>query len=355
MIRMMTLGVGTDADRGGRGIYGLLTGEDGRFSGEARLLSEQKDVSCFCYDSERGVLYAGSAPEGGEPGLAAAYRTASLKLACFSCLVTAGGPLTHAAMPPARDRLAVCSGQDASVQIYPLGEEGDLQPLFCMRRHAERSTGPERRERRIGSAAFTPDGRYAVVCDQGTDQLVVYYMDRDSTKLRLEREKTFCLPPGTGPRDLLFSPDGRQAYVTGQHSHQLLILVYDPEQGFSLQDQRETGKSPEGLRLTANGRDLYTVNRDEGTITHFRLTEEGLADRQESLPVGGTPRDLILGAEDRYLICALQEPDRLISLRRDPETGNLEPLDEYGTVPGPCCLQLWEALPRDCGEVCGNA
>jgi 6-phosphogluconolactonase len=241
----------------------------------------------------------------------------------------------------------VSSYLDATVQVYPLGRRGDFQPLFCLRRHIGKSVVAGRQDQaHVHSMTASPDGRYVIACDLGTDQLVVYYMDPDSTKLRLERTMTTSLPAGSGPRHMLFSPDGQRAYVVGELSSEVLVLTYRPGQPFRVQQRiscREGEKEnlAAAIRMTADGRKLYVSNRGEDTIACFQVQPDGSLRYQAAVPTGGqSPRDFILTPDERFLVCANQNSDNLVSFARDDE-GTLRYRDTYAGISQPVCTLCW--------------
>ena len=347
-MKKIHIAVGTYTDRDSRGIYELRMDEKGRFSAHSRLLAEQESPSYFCMNRVHTILYAVSEPASGA-GQLCAYRI-DKGFARFSERLSAAGPLCHILLPAAQDRVIVCSYEEAVVQVYPLNGTGGYQELFCLRRHTGSGPTAGRQDRaHPHSAVMTPDETNVVVCDLGSDQLVVYYMDPNSTKLRLEREKTFRLPAGTGPRHMVFAPNGRRAYVVGELSGEVLVCWYDPKEGFALQQRIPTWEGgaglPAAIRMRRNGSGLYVSTRlagEEGRLTYFEVQKDGSLIRRQECPSGGqTPRDFILTEDERFLICANQESDNLVSFACD-KAGRLQPVDEYPGISRPACLQVWQ-------------
>lgn len=339
------LAIGTYTGRGSQGIYGMTMDKNGKFRGEVRLLAEQESPSYMCINRSKTVLYAVSEPDRGA-GWMRAYRT-DKDFLCLSERRSAGGPLCHIMLPVSEDRAIVSSYLDATIQVYPLNRMGEYKELFCLRRHIGGSRRTERQDSaHVHSITATPEGKYVIACDLGTDQLVVYYMDKDSTKLRLEREKTLNLPDGTGPRHMVFSPDGQKAYVVGELSSEVLVLDYEVNRGFTL-IQRISSRQGSGenraaaIRITRDGKYLYVSNRGEDTIMSFRVHRDGKLTQEEAVFVQGhTPRDFILTEDERYLICANQDSDNVVSFERS-EMGTLQLRDEYKGIREPVCLLSW--------------
>ncbi len=115
--------------------------------------------------------------------------------------------------------------------------------------------GPDSRPHSI---AFLPDGSRAVVTLQNLDTLAV--LDLQS--------RTVARTIPTGGREshmVRLSPDARRAYVTSRLGEGTLSII-DLE-GDSPTRVLETGAGAEGLAVTPDGREVWVLDREAGTIT----------------------------------------------------------------------------------------
>src|SRR5699024_1489040 len=89
-------------------------------------------------------------------------------------------------------------------------------------------TGPHKRQEKphVNFAVETPEGKYIVVCDLDTDELVTYQIEYNE----LMRVHTLNVKPGSGPRHIVFHPNRKTSYLLTQISHKVIVLDYDREQ-----------------------------------------------------------------------------------------------------------------------------
>lgn len=231
--------------------------------------------------------------------------------------------------------------------VLPLRADGGLAPAsHAVQLHG---TGPDaaRQEQPHGHwFGFSPDNRFALAVDLGTDRVLSFPFDAAAGTLDEARVEVCALPPGAGPRHLVFHPDGRTAYVSLEMGNGVARLRYDPATGrFAVLDLASTlpedwtdPSSASDLQVTADGRFLYAANRGHDGVAVFRCGAEGALD-----PVGHVaghgerPRHLALDPTGRWLFAAFQDSHHLGQYAIDPGTGAL---DLRATVPvgSPMCV-----------------
>lgn len=332
-----------------KGIYTIEISEEGKLIGEPRLVAKQVSPTYFYLTKNKKTLYAVSEPGEGARGLIVAYHVAEDgSLTAFSKQVSARGGLCHVMMDQEEKNLIVIAYHDATIESYPIDEEGKITPMFCLRHHIGSGPVIDRQEAaHTHSINFTPDYRYAVVCDLGIDQLRVYTLITETGKLHRAPGKNVICPPGSGPRHMVFSPDGRFAYVACELNSEVLTLSYDPQMGLKLLDRTSTlspdfsssRNYPAAIRITKDGRHLYVSNRGEDTIALFDVDNESgkIMHRKSFSTLGWYPRDFILSEDERYLIAVNQLSDNIAIYARD-ENGELTLTDEKTIVQKPIAL-----------------
>ena len=340
--------LGTQTQKGSKGIYGLIMDERGQMLTKPKLLAEQPSPAAFYVNEDRSFLYAVS---DADPGAIYTYRIEpeTYMLTAQGSREAAGKGLCHITMDQA-ERYAVVTGyDDATLQVYPLDENRRLTEMFCLRRHI--GQGPVVKWQASAHPActvFSPDGAYVISCDLGMDKLLLYTMNYESGKLHRAIGKNVTMPEGSGPCRLVFSPDGRFVYVVCALSAEVITLAYQKEAGLSLLE-RTSALSPEfssdrtytsDVHITRGGRDLYVSNRGEDTVAHFRVDpQSGHIELRKSYSTHGWyPKEFLLTHDEQFLIAANLLSENLAIFRRDAATGALTLTQEVSTVNAPSAL-----------------
>jgi|GEM_PF-1400699 len=238
---------------------------------------------------------------------------------------------------------------------YSSGDVSEL-PLY-----RGRISGPPRLIRQTGQGVtrrqksphphcvlFDPAGKQLYVCDLGTDQIWIYRWSPEKG-VELPCAGKLKLPPGSGPRHLVFDPSGLVLYTANELNSTAASFVRD-----SLQSEWKPGPVrstlPEGvsgaknypgaIKITADGRFFFVTNRGHDSIAVFEASRSGDFKLLRTVPSGGKyPGDLLLlNGETQAVVHYREGGVTLFDL--DPATGNLTP--KAGRVPVPRGLALCE-------------
>jgi len=150
----------------------------------------------------------------------------------------------------------------------------------------------------------TPDEKYLVVTDLGSDQVHVYTFGENEHPVE-DESRSFSLTPGSGPKKLIFSEDGKFAYIMNDISS--MINVYAYEDG------------------------------------HFNLIQEILSYFPEECRDPNNATDMDLSEDNRYLACTNKGDDTLVLFERDETTGMLDRVDAIETDPGPNICRIFKS------------
>jgi 6-phosphogluconolactonase (cycloisomerase 2 family) len=175
----------------------------------------------------------------------------------------------------------------------------------------------------------SPDCEWLCEVDLGHDQVRSYrYASYDSLAIKLEH--TLELPPGSGPRHLLFSKDGRFAWLTLELTGQVMVLAHHhgelhPLQTCNLAPHKFQGDNGGGgLKASPDGRFLYVVNRgDDNHLCVFEceLSTGLLTLRQRLSTRGPETRELAIAPGGRHLLLANQGENAIRVFARNPDDG----------------------------------
>ena len=235
-------------------------------------------------------------------------------------------------------------GPDQAVAVYALDSEGRVgTPLASAAHFGTLGPRADRQERsHAHSVQQTPDGRYYLVADLGTDELVAYRL----VSGELTRAFAYDATPGAGPRHFVFHANGKLVYVANEIAATVTVLAYD---GGSLTRLQELSMLPEGfteqtwaadIHLSPDGRFLYASNRVHDSIATFSVAADGTLAFLGTIPSGGRwPRSFSITPSGRHLLVANQHSDSIVVFARDAETGALTQVGDALTIGKPLRVQ----------------
>ncbi|MDD0975243.1 lactonase family protein [Pseudomonas fontis] len=222
-----------------------------------------------------------------------------------------------------------------SLSVLPVAADGRLSAPSQQLQHQASHVNPERQAGpHVHSVVSSRDGREVFVSDLGADKVFIYRYDPShaTTPLSPANPEAIHLPPGSGPRHLLFSRDGAHAYLTLEMSAQVAVFDYRdgtlvPRQIVDLTAQTEpAAKAAGALHLSADGRFLYVSNRGTtNELVVFVVNEQdgSLQFLQRRSVEGDHPREFALDPSEGYVLIANQKSNQIVVIKRDPLTGLL--------------------------------
>lgn len=234
-----------------------------------------------------------------------------------------------------------------TVNLYKKTSSGSILKEVSVAQHE--GNGPHERQEKphVHYAGFTPDEKYIVAVDLGTDELVTYEIEQDE----LKHVHTLRVKRGSGPRHIAFHPKGNIAYLLTELSSEIIVLKYDSETGSFTAGQTvktipadftETNDAS-AIHLSADGKFLYAGNRGHNSIAVFAIDESTgeLTFIEHTSTEGEWPRDFSLDPTGKYIVVANQHSDNLVLLKRDEETGKLTYANSTVTVPEGVCVKFY--------------
>ncbi|WP_085640534.1 MULTISPECIES: lactonase family protein [unclassified Pseudomonas] len=262
-------------------------------------------------------------------------------LSLISQVQSLGNEPTHSSLSGDASHLfvsnySVAEDPGGTLAVVPVGSDGRLKPVVQMSAHPASRVNPERQaSNHVHSTVSSPDGRYVFSNDLGADKVFIYRYDpKANPELPLTPAKTASveLPPGSGPRHLLFSADGKHAWLTMEMSAQ--VAVFDYRDGVLTQTQLvdlaagqpTSDKAAAALHASADGKFLYVSNR--GTANQMLVfaidpASGKLSELQRRSVEGDHPREFSLDPTGKFLLIANQKSNGIVVLERDDKTGLL--------------------------------
>lgn len=345
----------------GRGITVAAFDES---SGRMKRLTEKGGVDnpTFLAVHERHrCVYASSEVFGWNEGVVSAYRLdpTNGRLQYINMQPSLGSIIAHHSLDRTGRFLFVANYSvyaepgddqpDQAVVALPIRAEGGLGAPVS--HHAHKGSGPHaaRQDRSHAHCVLTsPDNRFVVVADLGTDELVVYRLDASTGALTPAH--AFKVAPGAGPRHITFHPSGRFLYAINELDSTVSAYAFNAASGSlarlntlsALPNAVSEESHGSGLQITPDGRFLYGGVRGNDNIAIYAIDQSSGHISLVDLPStrGKTPRDLTIDPTGRFVIVCNQNSDALAIFRIDGHTGRLTDTGHRFETGTPMCVKF---------------
>lgn len=240
------------------------------------------------------------------------------------------------------------SGSVSSLAVNRDGSVGTLESTI-----AEKGSGPSPRQTDAHAHGVTidPSGHYALVPDLGADRVFIYGFDRAThtlTQLDAATPRAFALPPGSGPRRVVFGATGQYAYVLTELSAELLVLRWDAAtaqltsvQTLPISQAGFNGvKSGAEMAMSRDGRFIYVEDRGENALVVYRVDNtSGQLSELQRVPSGGDkPWGFAIDPSGKWLFVANQRSGNVSLFHIDRTTGTLADSEQSIPIPAPTSI-----------------
>ena len=346
------------------GIYHLtLDVEQGKLT-EPTLASETNGAGFLAMHPNGKVLYAtdrendgsvtafsivNSLPAG-DSSLRSAKRVNHKKLERRHSIPTGDGGAACVAVDKLGKVLMSAQYGGGSTTTYRLKEDGDL---LARANNIEHGQGSGENAKRQATAhphwvGTSPDNRFLLVPDLGTDQVFQYQLNSETGDLLLKSK--IPLPPGSGPRHMKFHPSGEYAFVLNELSLTISVFNYDQESGafheiqnietLPLEFKDRHLNSAAEIRVHPNGKFVYSSNRGHDSISVFRFPPQKnkLEFVERESIRGAWPRNFNIDPSGKWLLAAGRHSNTLALFEINQDTGELTYARQIVNLPGPICV-----------------
>ncbi len=354
---LVYFGTYTSAKTGSKGIYvskfNATTGD----LGAPEVAAETGSPSFLEIHPSKKFLYA--VGEVGTPGAKGGGLTAfsvslpSGKLTQFNQVSAVGQGPCHVNIDKTGKLAMIANYGSGSCVSYAIKDDGSLSDAISIHQHQGVSINPKRQEGpHAHSVNFSPDNKFAFVCDLGIDRVKIYKIDPVTGKSEPHGEAK--VPDGGGPRHLAFHPNGNFVFVNNELAMTETTFAYDAEKGaltaldsvstIPEADQSKSGLSTAETRVHPNGKFVYVSNRGHDTIAVFSCDPAtGKLKLLENVNCEGkTPRNFNLDPTGQWLIVAHQDGNSVALFKVDAQSGKLTFTGKKLDVGGPCCVRFLE-------------
>jgi prolyl oligopeptidase len=344
--------VGTYTGRASEGIYVYRFDPATGAATPLGLAAKTENPSFLAVRPDGEYLYAVNEIN---PGRVSAFRIdrKTGKLTALNQVSSHGDGPCALAVDRAGKYVIAANYGSGSVAVFPIRADGGLAEASAVEQHKGSSVNPGRQAGpHAHFAVFSPDDRFALSADLGTDRI---YVDRfDGAHGTLEPLAPAAIAPGSGPRHLVFHPNGKFVYVLSEMLATVTAFTWDDG---ALKEFQTVPALPAGYRgakgaaeiqVHPNGKFLYASNRgDANDIAIFSIDEASgrLTPAGHVLSGGRTPRYFGFDPTGKYVLAANQNSNAIVVFRADAATGSLTATGKTIAISAPVCVQFAAAPP----------
>ena len=278
-----------------------------------------------------------------------AIDAATGRLTFLNQVAAHGTGTCHAVVDHSGRNLLLANFGSGNVAVLPLNADGTLRPASAFAQDTGAGPNPRQAGPHAHSFNVSPDNRFAIAAEFGTDKLSVFHFDAATGSLAPADPPAVRLKPGSAPRHFTFHPNGRVAYSLNEIDNTVTVLAYDAAHGAFRELQNLstlpgdfTGRNTSAEILPhPSGTFLYTSNRGLNSIAVFAIDEAGRLRLVTNVPCGGrTPRGFSIDPSGRWLITANQDTHNLAVFALDEATGIPAPTGQTLEVRTPVCVKF---------------
>ncbi len=283
---------------------------------------------------DKRFLYVGVRPD---------FRVIAYKIDGDGKLAVAGqaslpGSPTHISTDRQGRFIFVGSYNDACVSVTPVGTDGlPGEPVTVI--HGLDG---------CHSANIDISNKTLFVPALKQDRICLFDL-QENGELVAHRQPQVTTVEGAGPRHMVFHPNQQYAYCVNELDSTVDVWQLNNAHG-EVERVQSLDMMPEGfsdtrwaadIRLTPDGRHLYSCDRTASILTVFSVSEDGgLLTIEGYQPTETQPRGFNTDNSGNYLIASGQKSHHIEVYKITGEQGLLEPLARYAVGQGPMWVTI---------------
>lgn len=345
----LTMLVGTYTSGQSNGIYSFRFNEE---NGTATPLSEATvgNPSYLVPSSDGQFVYAVS--EFGDERAAVYAFAFDKKLGTFRLLNTQETRGEDPCYIITNGRYVITANYSGgSISVLPIAENGSLLPTSAVLKFEGSSIDQRQEKPHLHCVRITPDGKYLLADDLGTDQIYKFIVHPDANAkngevfLKEGVPASYKVKSGSGPRHLTFSPNGSYAYLMNELSGTVIAFEYKDGNLKEIQTivaDTVNAKGSADIHISPDGKYLYTSNRlkADGIAIFSIHPENGMLTKVGYQLTGIHPRNFIITPNGKYLLAACRDSNAIQVFERNTNTGLLTDVHREIKVDKPVCVKF---------------
>lgn len=311
------------------------------------VAAEAINPSFLALDSSSKHLYA---VDESDKGQVSAYIVEPDKgLTKLGTQETLGSYPCHLSVGPGDKCVMVANYGNGTISRFVVRKDGSLDPAASKFQNVGKGPNTSRQEGpHMHMIAVVASGRFALTCDLGTDEVLVFPFDMKSGEPVLVNPTRVKTPAGAGPRHWVLDRKSAHLYVNNELQNSVSVFAFDPRKGPGAEIQNiptlpvgfdSKPSTTAEIALHPNGRWLYVSNRGHDSIACYRVGSDGKLALIDILKLSiHEPRGFAIDPSGKWLVVGGQHSNNLASLEIDQMTGGLKAEKSIVHLPAPVCV-----------------
>ncbi|NQV75520.1 MAG: lactonase family protein [Bacteroidetes bacterium] len=340
--------VGTYTSPGkSEGIYVYeFDSQNGAITYKSKIVLESP--AYFAVSPDRKFVYSVTeSKESKISALAFDPKTGDLKL--LNSQPSGGNGPTYISVDANRNYVFAANYGGGSITALPIESNGTLGSDIQDIKHEGSSIA--RKKPFVHSAVVSPDNKYVLTADLGTDKINIYRFNAKNRPQALSAatQPFVTLDPGAGPRHSTFHPNKKFFYVVTEINS--TVYAFNYKDGHLSQIQ-SVSMVPEGfagpghgadIHVSGDGKFLYASTRSTvNEIAIYSIDQKtgmlSLVAKQPSF--GKSSRTFDFDPSGNWLLSTSQVTNEIVVFKRNPESGKLTPSGQKLQIDKPSMVKF---------------
>lgn len=337
--------IGTYTNTGkSEGIYSYgVDIANGQFI-QKSVAKEVKNPSYLAFSPDKKFVYSVNETPDGSAARSFKFDKKNAKLTPLNASLTkSGGPCYILAT---EKHVFTANYGGGSLSVFGRRADGSLTDALQVIQHTGGSINKQRQnEPHVHQVIISPDKKYIVATDLGTDNVTVYiYNPNDANDILIPFD-TLKVKLGSGPRHASFSKNGKKLYLVQELAAKVSVLGMNAGKLTLIQEKTLVKKNDivngaADIHLSPDEKFLYATNRGTANdITCFAVAKDGKLTYVQQVSTGGNgPRNFAITPDGNYLLVGNQKSDNIVVFKRNKKSGELTDTGKRIDVGAPVCL-----------------
>lgn len=240
----------------------------------------------------------------------------------------------------------VANYSGGNIAVFRKNTNGSLTEAKQIMQHKGKGIHPRQESAHVHMVYFSPDKKYVLSTDLGTDSVDIYKYHPDAANDVLQWESSIPVQSGSGPRHLTFSKDGKKLYLLQELNGAISVFDFANDKLNKIQETTILAKDFKGnftgadIHISPDGKFLYASNRGEAnTISIFKILKNGqLQPLSVVSSLGKGPRNFVIDPTGKFLLVAHQYSNDIVVFKRDLFSGAIFDTGKRLGLCSPVCL-----------------